>query len=141
MSVGIIVATVVGFMSFAPIFALSSCIEQKPLRVKQVCGQVLDREHGHGWRGAKLILSSQDGGNRKTQETRANENGEFAFDSLQPGDYKLNVFLGENLLRSQVPIPISVTKSTPGKCRTPIEVSVSFAPEVCAGAALKRRSR
>ena len=131
------VAIAAGLTLIAPLIASCECIAQKPLRVKQVCGQVIDFQRKNGWPHARLVLRAQDG---RDLETHTDDNGEFTFESVPKGSYQLSVFLGEDVLRSQVPIAITVTKSGIGACRMPIEVGVGFLPEVCAGAKLRRRS-
>jgi hypothetical protein len=131
---------IIGYLFVVLITAASSeCILSKPVKVHQICGQVVS-EKGGIWPGGKLRLTRAGKSAPTIKETIGSESGEFTFADLPGGKYWLHLAPGGN--HGEV-VPVQVWLSRPSKkytCQESIQLTVSYIPEACVSPTLVRGS-
>jgi hypothetical protein len=108
-----------GIVFWAVALAASTCIEPKPLRVSQLCGQVADPAGG-AIPGVELqLIDSQ---KNVVASAEADDRGTFAFSQLQEGDFRLSTKTREAGFKD-IYWPVRVTKpKVTQNCRRPLYV-------------------
>ena len=128
----------VGLSLFATM-SVGECVVAKPLRVRQICGEIT-QERGPSWPGTIRLTRGNHTGAPKFFEQRVvtDDEGRFAFKDLLPGEYELRVTpTGMNEIF--VPVLVDLHKSrTTNKCMQSINLKIAFLPEACVSPELKK---
>jgi hypothetical protein len=119
---------VVAIVFWSVALAANTCIEPKPLRVRQLCGRVADPSGGV-IPGVELqLIDSQ---KNVVARAEADDKGSFAFSQLQVGDYHLTTKTPDpGFMSLSWPVRVTKPRVTP-KCKGPVTVVV--APWSCGG--------
>ena len=118
------------------------CIIGKPLRVHQVCGQVLN-EKGFVWPGSlRLTKSNQNGPTDVSQQlVKTDDEGKFAFRDIPAGEYELRI-TPAGMREIFVPVLVELRRPQHGDaCTRPIDLKISFLPEACVSPELRKQPR
>jgi hypothetical protein len=129
------VVAVIVFWSM--VLTASTCIEPKPLQVRQLCGRVVDPAGGV-IPGVELqLIDSQ---KNVVASAEADDQGTFAFSQLQEGNYRLTTKTREAGFKD-VYWPIRETRPTNSgqDCKRPLYVQL--APWSCGGSVSQKGYR
>jgi len=114
----------------------------KPVRVRQVCGQVAN-EKGFTWPSTLRLTKRNQ--NRATdafeQLTKSDDEGRFAFKNIPAGEYELRVTATG---MREVFVPVLVDLRRPqgdDNCARPIDLKLDFLPEPCVSPELRKAPR
>ena len=117
----------------------AECVVAKPLRVRQVCGQVLN-EKGLSWPGSlRLTRRSKSGAVEVSeQQVKSDDEGQFAFRDIPAREYELRV-TPAGMREIFVPVLVELSHPQHGEaCTRPIDLRIAF-PEPCVSPELRKR--
>ena len=118
------------------------CILAKPLRVRQVCGQVVN-EKGFTWPSTLRLTKRNKSGatNAFEQLAKTDDEGRFAFKDIPAGEYELRV-TPTGMREVFVPILVDLRHPQRGEaCARPMDLKVDFLPEACVSPELRKVAR
>ena len=124
--------------SLITVQATGECVVAHPVRVNQVCGQLLF--NGYGLPG-RLRLTSREMANHFEVTVRTDDEGQFQFKSLRSGKYELRVAPAQ---ANEVSVPILLDVGHPSRsdaCRQPLDLTLYFLPEACFSPELRKAGR
>jgi hypothetical protein len=122
--------------------AIGECVLAKPVRVRQICGQI-QNEKGFSWPSSLRLTKQNKTGETNTfeQTITTDEDGHFTFKDIPTGRYELRVTPGT---MREVFVPVLVDYVHPRRdhnCAKPIELKISFLPETCVSYKLQKNAR
>jgi hypothetical protein len=123
--------------SLIAVKATGECVVSHPLRVNQICGQLL--LNGYGLPGILRLTRREKAGTMHFEVTIKTDNeGQFHFKSLRSGKYELRVTpVGAH----EVFVPILVDVGHPSgsdACKLPLDLKLDFLPEPCFSPELRK---
>jgi hypothetical protein len=135
------VALAVSFFSLLATEVIGECIVSEPLRVNQLCGQVLIK--GSSWPGAlRLTRRELKAGSKPFERTaKTDDEGKFELKDVPAGKYEMRL---TPLGMREVSVPVLVDLRHPqngSACVTPIDLKVDFLPEPCVSPELRKPSK
>lgn len=122
-------------LSLVAVQSTGECIVAHPIRINQVCGQLL--LNGYGLPGT-LRLTSWEKANHFEVTVRTDDEGQFQFKSLRSGKYELRV---APVQANEVSVPILLDVGHPrrtGACKQPLDLKLDFLPEPCISPELRK---
>ena len=118
------------------------CVLAKPLRVRQVCGEVV-HEKGFPWPSTLRLTKRNKGDAAKVSEQliKTDDEGQFAFQDIPAGEYELRVAPAG---MREVFVPVLVDLRSPQRsdtCTRPMDLKIAFLPETCVSPELRKGPR
>ena len=138
---GLWAAFIVPFFSLLAVELTGECVVTEPLRVNQLCGQVL--LNGSSLPGTLRLTRRVPtaGSNSFERIAKTDDEGQFEFKDVPAGEYEMRL---TPLGMREVSVPVLVALRHPQRasaCRTPIDLKLDFLPEPCVSPELRKPVR
>jgi hypothetical protein len=129
-------------LSLMPTTLTGECVLAKPLRVRRICGQVIN-EKGLSWPGTLRLTKQKESGatNALEQLVKTDEEGRFDLKDVAAGEYEMRLTPAG---MREVFVPVLVDLRRPlhdGACTKPIDLKLNFLPEPCVSPELRKPAK
>ena len=125
-----------------PTTLTGECILAKPLRLRRVCGQVVNAE-GFPWPGTLRLTrrNASDGTKGFEQIAKTDDEGRFDLKDIPAGEYEMRLTPAG---AREVFVPVLVDLHRPrhdGACAKPMDLKLNFLPEPCVSPELRKPAK
>jgi hypothetical protein len=129
-------------LSLLPTTLTGECVLAKPLRVRRVCGQVMN-EKGLSWAGTlRLTRQNASGATKGFEQIRkTDDEGRFDLKDVPAGEYEMRV-TPEGIREVFVPVLVDLRRPQhDGACAKPMDLKLNFLPEPCVSPELRKPAK
>jgi hypothetical protein len=129
-------------LSLVPTTLTGECILAKPLRVRRVCGRVVNEE-GFPWPGTLRLTrrNASHGTKGFEQIAKTDDEGRFDIKDIPAGEYEIRL---TPAAAREVFVPVLVDLYRPkrdGICVKPMDLKLNFLPEPCVSRELRKPTK